>query len=93
MSGYGYHMVTVETENGDVRTYRVRDVNHWESGVLELVFEDGHSKIIKKYAECEVSELLDSETDEPITTLHEVNTHGEPPGITGNEGPVPPGLL
>jgi hypothetical protein len=67
-----YHNVNVEYENGDIRSFQVRDVNHWESGICELVFLDGTTKVIKKYVEFSMSPPIDEETNEPLDTIREV---------------------
>lgn len=66
-----YHNVDIEYENGDVRSYRVKDVNHWQSGVLELQFADGTTKLVKSYVEFSMSPLIDEETGSPLDIIRE----------------------
>jgi hypothetical protein len=67
-----YHNVDVEYENGDIRSFQVKDVNHFDGGTIELIFPDGTTKFIQRCVEVSISPLMDERTDEPVDFIREV---------------------
>lgn len=69
-----YHQVTIHYPQGESVVYDgVVDVNHYESALVILMWEDGHSKVIKNFRSIDVSAPMDKDGN-PIQALHEVDS-------------------